>query len=82
MSNNNNNYGRNANQRMSKDHIGNSNVEICQNTEKSPGDMWRLAITRIRVKDHQLMLVLKTCKEYNDNDNNNQLLHHQSTSDD
>ena len=30
-------------------------VEISLNTEKSPGDLRRLAITQTPVKDHQLM---------------------------
>ena len=35
-------------------------IEISQNTEKSPGDLRRLAVTQIPVKDHQLMLMWKT----------------------
>ena len=45
------------------DHPNYSIIEVSQNTEKSPGDLRRLAITQTPVKDHQLMLVLKTCKE-------------------
>ena len=36
-----------------------STIEVSQNTEKSPGDIKRLAFTEIPVKDHQLMLVWK-----------------------
>ena len=35
-------------------------IEIGQNTEKSPGDLRRLAVTKTPVKDHQLTLVWKT----------------------
>ena len=38
-------------------------VEISQNTEKSPGDLRRLTVTQTSVKDYQLMLVGKTCRE-------------------
>ena len=34
---------------------GNNLIEIGQNTEKSPGDLRRLVVTQIPVKDHQLM---------------------------
>ena len=34
-----------------------SNAKIGQDTEKSPGDLRRLAVTKTPVKDHQLMLV-------------------------
>ena len=34
-----------------------------QNTEKSPGEFWRLAVTQTPVKNHQLMLMWKTLKE-------------------
>ena len=32
-------------------------IENGQNTEKSPGDLRRLAVTQTPVKDHQLMLM-------------------------
>ena len=32
-------------------------IENGQNTEKSPGDLRRLAITQTSVKDHQLTLI-------------------------
>ena len=35
-------------------------IEIGQNTEKNPGDLSRLAVTQIPVKDHQLTLMWKT----------------------
>ncbi len=34
-----------------------------QNTEKSPGDLRRLAVTQTPVKDYQLTLVWKALKE-------------------
>ena len=37
--------------------------EISQNTEKCRGDLWRLAVTQTPVKDPQLALVWKNCKE-------------------
>ena len=37
-------------------------IKISQNTEKSPGDLKRLAVTQTPVNDHQLMLVRKTLK--------------------
>ena len=47
--------GRVGNQRISEDNPDNSIFEIGQNTEKSPGELRRLAITQTPVKD-QLML--------------------------
>ena len=38
-------------------------IEIGQNTEKSPGDLRRVAVIQISVKDHQLTLIWKTLKE-------------------
>ena len=40
----------------SGDHPNYNIVENGQNTEKSPGDLWRLAVTQTPVKDHQLTL--------------------------
>ena len=42
---------------MSGDHPNNSIVENGQNTEKSPGDLRRLAVTQTSVRDHQLTLI-------------------------
>ena len=47
---------------MSGDHP-NYIIENGQNTEKSPRDLRRLAITKTPVKDHQLKLMGKTLKE-------------------
>ena len=55
--------GRVRNWRASKDHLDNSIVEVSQNIEKSPGDLNRLAVTLISVKDHQLMLVGKKTRK-------------------
>ena len=41
---------------------GDSVIKIGQNTEKSPGDLRRLAVTQTPVEDHQLTLVWKTLK--------------------
>ena len=45
------------------DHPGYCIAEIGQNTEKSAGDLRRLAATQTPVKDHQLELIWKTRKE-------------------
>ena len=56
--------------RTSGDHPNYNIIENSQNTEKSPGDLRRLAITQTPVKYHQLKLIRKTLKEYNNNNNN------------
>ena len=43
--------------RMSGDHPNYSVIENGQNTEKSPGDLRRLAVTQSPVKDHQVTLM-------------------------
>ena len=43
--------------RSSGDHPNNSIIENGQNTEKSPGDLRRPAVTQFPVKDHQLTLM-------------------------
>ena len=40
-----------------KKHPNNSIIEDGQNSEKSPGDLRRLAVTQTPVKDHQLKLM-------------------------
>ena len=47
--------GRVGNWRMNRDHTNNSNIKICQNTEKSPGDQKRLAVSHTPLK-HQLTI--------------------------
>ena len=42
---------------MSGDHPNFYIIENDQNTEKSPGDLRRLAVTQTPVKDHQTMLM-------------------------
>ena len=37
---------------MNQDHLDCCIVEIGQNTEKSPGNLRRLAVTQTNVKDH------------------------------
>ena len=49
--------------RTSGDHPNGNIIENDQNTEKSPGDLRRLAVTQTSVKTHQLMLRWKTLKE-------------------
>ena len=39
------------------DHPNNCIIENGQNTEKSPGDLWRLAVTQSAVKNNQLTLM-------------------------
>ena len=48
-----------GNKRTNKDHVNYSIVEIGENTEKSPGDFKRFAVTLTPVKNHQLNLVAK-----------------------
>ena len=45
---------------MSEDHPNYYIIENGQNTEKSPGDLWRLAVTQTPVKNHQLALIGET----------------------
>ena len=54
--------GRFRNQRMSRDHPNDSIVKIGQYTEKSSGDLKKLAITQTPLKDYQLALIWKTRK--------------------
>ena len=57
---------------MSGDHSNYSIVEIDKNTEKSPGDLRRLAATQTLVKDHQLTFLGKIrTKKYNNINYNN-----------
>ena len=46
-----------GNKRTSEDHLNYYIIEIGQNTEKSLGDLKRLAITQTPVEDHHLMLI-------------------------
>ena len=52
-----------GNKMKNGDHPNHCIIEIGQNTEKSPGDLRLLAVTKTTVKDHQLMLMWKTLKE-------------------
>ena len=49
--------GRLENKRTSRDHPNYSNFKIGQNTEESPGDLRRLAVTQTLVSYYQLTLV-------------------------
>ena len=55
--------GRLGNKRTSGDHSNYYIIENDQNTEKSLGDLRRLAVTQTSVKNHQLTLMWKTLKE-------------------
>ena len=57
-----------GNSRTSGDHPNYCIIELGQNTEKSPENLRRLAVTQIPVRNHQLTLVWKTQKEVNNND--------------
>ena len=49
--------------RTGRDYPNDSITENSQNTEKSPGDLRRLAVTQTPVRNHQLILMWKTLKE-------------------
>ena len=49
--------GGHGNKRTSGDHRNYYIIENGQNTEKSPGDLRKLAVTQTAVKDHQLKLM-------------------------
>ena len=49
--------GKVGNLRTNWDHPDYNIIIIGLNREKSPGDLWRLAVTRTLVKDHQLTLM-------------------------
>ena len=46
-----------GNKRTSGDHPNYCIIEINQNTEKSPGDLRKLAVNQTPMKDHQLTLL-------------------------
>ena len=52
-----------GNKRTSGDHPNYCIVKIGQNTEKSPGDLGRVAVAQTPVEDHQLTLMEKTVKD-------------------
>ena len=58
-------------QRKKLDHQDYRIVKIGQNTENSPGDLTRLAVSQIPAKDHQQTLVWKIQKVNNNKNNNN-----------
>ena len=45
------------NRRTNGDHLNYNMIENGQNTEKSPGDLRRLAVTQTSVKNHQVKLI-------------------------
>ena len=49
------------NQRTSGDHSDYRMIKISQNTEKSPGDLRRLAVIQTHLEDHQQALLWKSC---------------------
>ena len=50
------------NKRTGGEHPDYNIIRISQNTEKSPGDLRRFAVTQTPVENHQLTLVWKTLK--------------------
>ena len=54
--------GRLENKRTSWEHLHYSIINISQNTERSPGDLRRFAVTQTAVKNHQQTLRWKTPK--------------------
>ena len=59
--------GRLRNQKTSTYYSDNSIIKIGQNTEKSPGDLMRVAVTQTPVKSSKLTRCERLSKEYNDN---------------
>ena len=51
-----------VNKRTSGDYSNNNIIKIGHDTEKSPGDLWRLDVTQTPVENYQLTLVRKTLK--------------------
>ena len=49
--------GRLGNNRTSRDHQNYSIIKIGQNTEKSPGDLWRFAVIQTPERNRRLTLV-------------------------
>ena len=58
------------NKRTSGDYLNYSIIEIGQNTEKSPGDLRKLAVTHDPVKNHQQKLVWKISQKISLDNNN------------
>ena len=54
---------KNGNQRKNWVYLDHSSFKIGKNTEKSPGDLGRLAVTDILMKDYELMVEWKTHKK-------------------
>ena len=52
-----------------KNTTNDSTLKIDQNTQKSPGELRRRAVTQTPLKDHLLMLVGKTLMQNNYNNN-------------
>ena len=61
------------NWRKNRDHSDYNIIQISQSTEKSPGDLRKLAVSQTPVKAHQLTLMWKPYN--NDIDNNNNIKH-------
>ena len=62
--------GRRRNKKTSRNHPDNSIIKVMQNTERSPGDLQRDAVTQTPVRNHQFTLLWKTLKGVNGNHNN------------
>ena len=68
--------GRLRNKRTGRDLLDYSIINIGQNTEKSPGDLRRLAVTTTPIRKYQLLLAWKTIKGVNNNNNDNKRSYH------
>ena len=53
-----NETGELGNKRTSGDHPKDNIIKMGQDTEKSPGDLRRLALTQTPVEDHQLIIII------------------------
>ena len=60
-----------GNKRTRGDHLDYRINKIGQNTEKSPGELRRLAVAQNPQENHQLTFVRKNHLKNNDNNNNN-----------
>ena len=61
--------------RTSEDHPNNYIIENGQNTEKSPGDLRRLAVSQTPMKNYQLTLMWKTLMSNNNKYYNSLKIH-------
>ena len=67
--------GYSSYQRKNQDHPKHITAKISYNTEKSPGDLRRFAVTQTSLEGNQLLLVWKFPKEKDHNNDNNNETH-------